>query len=243
MSFLFGIKGAFLSILPVSCSCYTSLMQPNRNDTWQQPDSQPSEAPYATVNGESASITPVVTMTPDPAPIDTPSNDSVEEPTTASDSQVGPDEQPVYWQATEYIQREKNGLWFVAFVFITLGLMAVATFLIQSWTFAILIPVMATALLTYTHRPPRLINYTLSRKGLHVNDHLYSFAEFKAFGVIRDAGEYSIMLVPIKRFRPGVSVYFPEEVGEALVDMLGARLPMRDLHLDVVDKIIRKLRI
>lgn len=216
-------------------------MQPNRNDTWQQPDEQSPQAPYAAIPDEALGIHPVVTMTPDIEgefplrPVDAPGGET----DTDDDAQ----EQPIRWQATEYIQREKNGLWFTAFVLATLGLMAIAIFLIQSWTFAILIPVMATALLTYTHRPPRLINYTLSRKGLHVNDHLYSFAEFKAFGVIHDTSEYSIMLLPIKRFRPGVSVYFPEEVGEALVDMLGARLPMRDLHLDIVDKIIRKLRI
>ena len=213
-------------------------MQPNRNETWQQPDAQTSQAPYAAIPDDSSQTNPVVTMTPEATqsvPV-TP----VEGATPEGDESA---EQPVYWQATEYIQREKNSLWFILFIVITLGLMAIAIFLIQSWTFAVLIPVMATALLTYTHRPPRLLNYTLSRKGLHVNDHLYSFAEFKAFGVIRDGGEYSIMLLPIKRFRPGVSVYFPEEVGEALVDMLGARLPMRELHLDVVDKIIRKLRI
>lgn len=216
-------------------------MQPNRNDTWQQPDEQSPQAPYAAIPDESPEVHPVVTMTPDVDIVPVQQIvDTLQDDIEATDPSQ---EQPVRWQATEYIQREKNGLWFVAFIAITLALMAMAIFLIQSWTFAILIPVMATALLTYTHRPPRLINYTLSRKGLHVNDHLYSFAEFKAFGVIRDAGEYSIMLVPIKRFRPGVSVYFPEEVGEALVDMLGARLPMRDLHLDIVDKIIRKLRI
>ena len=213
-------------------------MQPNRNETWQQPDAQTSQAPYAAIPDDSNQANPVVTMTPEATP--TVPMTPVEGATPEGDESA---EQPVYWQATEYIQREKNSLWFILFIVITLGLMAIAIFLIQSWTFAVLIPVMATALLTYTHRPPRLLNYTLSRKGLHVNDHLYSFAEFKAFGVIRDGGEYSIMLLPIKRFRPGVSVYFPEEVGEALVDMLGARLPMRELHLDVVDKIIRKLRI
>jgi hypothetical protein len=213
-------------------------MQPNRNETWQQPDAQTSQAPYAAIPDDSTQTNPVVTMTPEVGPVSPTA--SVEGTAPEGDK---PEEQPVYWQATEYIQREKNSLWFILFILITLSLMAIAIFLIQSWTFAVLIPVMATALLTYTHRPPRLLNYTLSRKGLHVNDHLYSFAEFKAFGVIRDGGEYSIMLLPIKRFRPGVSVYFPEEVGEALVDMLGARLPMRELHLDVVDKIIRKLRI
>ena len=102
---------------------------------------------------------------------------------------------------------------------------------------------MAAALLVYVHRPPRVLDYTLSRQGLHVNDHLYTFSEFKGFGVIHDGQEYSVMLIPIKRFHQGVSVYFPEEAGEAIVDMLGARLPMQQLHLDFVDRILRKLRI
>jgi hypothetical protein len=211
-------------------------MQPNRNDTWQQPDEQQSQAPYAAAPVD-VPVSPVVTMTPD-LDIVQPVTQSIADKPGLVDG-----EQPIQWQATEYIQHDKNGIWFVIFAVVTLGLMAFAIFVIQSVTFAILIPVMAVALLTYTQRPPRLINYSLSRKGLHLNDHLYAFAEFKAFGVIRDGAEYSIMLVPTKRFRPGVSVYFPEAVGEQLVDMLAARLPMRDLHLDIVDRLIRKLRI
>lgn len=211
-------------------------MQPDSRDTWQQPDEQPSQAPYVAVPEESPSPSPIVTMSPDDA-------SSAVATTTDTPAVDDQQEQPVYWEATEYIQHDKNALWFMVFIAVTLGFMAIAIFLIQSVTFAILVPVMAVALLTYTHRPPRVLSYTLSRKGLHINDHLYPFVDFKAFGVIRDGQEYSIMLVPVKRFKPGVSVYFPEEVGEALVDMLGARLPMRELHLDVVDKIIRKLRI
>lgn len=220
-------------------------MQPNRNDTWQQPNEQPSQAPYAAPLESADRVQPVVTMAPDAASFIAPQQDAYDEQPTDVTPGAAPLTQvePVHWQAAEYIQREKNGLWLVGFVVVTLGLMALAIFLIQSWTFAVLVPVMAVALLTYTHRPPRIIDYALSGKGLYVNDRLYSFAEFKAFGVIKDDSEYSIMLVPIKRFRPGVSVYFPQEVGEALVDMLATRLPMRDLHLDVVDQLIRKLRI
>jgi hypothetical protein len=124
-----------------------------------------------------------------------------------------------------------------------LVLMAFSIFVIQSITFTILIPVMAVALVVYTRRPPRLLDYTLSQKGLHINDRLYPFTDFKGFGVIRDGKEYSVMLIPTKRFKLGVSVYFPKEAGEAIVDMLGAHLPMQELRLDLVDKLIRKLRI
>lgn len=212
-------------------------MQPNSNETWQAPEEQPSQAPYG-VPLIDTPVSPIVTMSPDPA---LPSADEgVSEPAQPA---IDENDQPVQWQAMEYISHERNAPWFVAFAVVTLGLMALAIFLIQSWTFAILIPVMAVALLTYTQRAPRTLNYSLGRKGLHINDHLYPFSDFKAFGVIHDGADYSIMLVPVKRFRPGVSVYFPEAVGERLVDMLAARFPMRELQLDIVDRLIRKLRI
>jgi hypothetical protein len=78
---------------------------------------------------------------------------------------------------------------------------------------------------------------------LYIGEKLYHFADFKAFGLIRDGEHHSIMLIPVKRFAPGISVYFPEEVGEKIVDILGDRLPMELLKLDVIDIIVRKLRL
>lgn len=230
-------------------------MQPDRKPTdWQQPKEQPSQAPYATNPLETPqpeAAEPVVTLTPDaateqPATFAEQADESPTTPAPAPQEQQAPEAQelpPVHWQAHEYIHPDKGPGWFLGFAAVVLLLIAIAVFVIQSITFAILIPVMAAALIVYSHRPPRLIDYTLSKQGLHVNDRLYSFAEFKSFGVIHDGKEYSIMLVPTKRFRVGVSVYFPEEAGEAIVDMLGARLPMQELHLDLMDRLIRKLRI
>jgi len=224
-------------------------MQPDRNPTdWQQPKEQPSQAPYAANSLEApqpADTQPVVTLTPEaPEAAAVPSQPAPgAEPPAEEVQPEQPEQQPVHWQAHEYIHHEKGAGWFLGFGIVVIVLIAVAIFFIQSVTFAILIPVMAAALIVYSHRPPRVIDYTLSQQGLHINDRLYSFGEFKSFGVIHDGQEYSVMLVPTKRFRVGVSVYFPEEAGEAIVDMLGARLPMQELHLDIIDRIIRKLRI
>lgn len=202
-------------------------MQPDNNSADEQP-SQPA---------------PVVTLAPDTLSDTTASPQDSSDP--VSDDQVLHDsnDEPVRWRANEYVHHEKSPTWFIIFALVVIAFMAIAIFLIKDISFAILIPVMAAALLVYAYRPPRVLDYTLSRQGLHVNDRLYSFNEFKGFRVIHDGEEYSIMLVPTKRFKPGVSVYFPEDAGEAIVDMLGARLPMQDFHQDLVDKIIRKLRI
>jgi len=227
-------------------------MQPDSDKShWQPPQSQPSQAPYAA--HEEPARTPVITLTPEelqPAPTGQPA--SADQQLTSSsettdkmfDEDVAqPEEELVRWQGTEYIHHEKDAMWFVVFGIVVAILTVISVFVIQSITFTILIPVMAVALVVYTRRPPRVISYTLGRQGLHVNDQLYPFGAFKGFVVIHDDLEYSIMLLPTKRFQLGVSIYFPEEAGEAIVDVLAARLPMQERHLDAFDKIIHKLRI
>lgn len=154
------------------------------------------------------------------------------------------DEPPVSWTANEYVDLPKGVIWYGAAVAVVLALIAVDIFFLKSYTFSVLLVVMAVALFIYSSRPPRSIQYTLSgRQGLYVGEKLYHLSEFRSFGLIDDDGHHSIMLIPVKRFAPGVSVYFPEEAGEQIVDILGQRLPMETIKLDVFDIVIRKLRL
>lgn len=228
-------------------------MQPEREQNTPQNPNQPAQPALNPLPIAEPDRPPVVTLSPDVEPPLPQSFAGGNDPMTMSQPEqpdmlpqqppVMPQEEPLRWQATEYIHHEKDGVWFIAFGAIVVVLMAISVLVLQSITFSVLIPVMAVALIVYTRRPPRLIDYTLSLKGLFINDQLYPFTDFKGFGVIRDGREFSIMLIPVKRFRLGVSVYFPEEAGEAIVDILGTRLPMQEMHLDLFDRIIHKLRI
>jgi hypothetical protein len=170
--------------------------------------------------------------------------DSTETSETAAPETFGPVDVPVTWTAQEYVHLDKSPIWFVLFVVVVLGLIATDIFLLKSYTFSALVIVMAVAVIIYTRRPPRTLTYALSaQQGLYVGERLYHFDEYKAFGLIKDGEHNSIMLIPRKRFAPGLSVYFPEEAGEQIVDILGQRLPMEDLKLDVIDVVIRKLRL
>lgn len=178
-----------------------------------------------------------------------PTDDEVDESATASEEVSRadiPNEAPVSWTAQEYIHEDKGVGWYIIFVIVVIGLIAADIFLLRSWlyTFSVLVVVMAVALVVYARRPPRDIQYTLSGKqGLYIGERLYHLSDFKAFGLIKDGEHHSIMLIPIKRFAPGVSVYFPEDAGEQIVDILGQRLPMETLKLDPIDILIRKLRL
>jgi len=151
-------------------------------------------------------------------------------------------DEPVIWQAHEFIHREKGTGWFIAFGVVILALIAISV-LTQAWSFTVLIVVIALVVIVYTRRPPRELTYSITDEGLTIDGTLHKFSTFKSFGIIHDGEEYSVMLIPTQRFQPGVSVYFPEEAGEDIVDMLGSRLPMKDLKLDAVDRVVRLLRL
>lgn len=148
----------------------------------------------------------------------------------------------VKWEAKEYVQHDKNAGWYVGFVVVELLLIALSVFL-RWWTFTALIILSGISLLLYVIRPAREIKYTLTAKGLKEGDREYKFEDYKSFGILQDDTNFAIVLMPRKRFSPAVTVYFPEEKGEEIVDMFGARLPMEEVKLDFLDKIVRKLRI
>jgi hypothetical protein len=114
---------------------------------------------------------------------------------------------------------------------------------LQWWTFLILIVLIIITILTSTIKPPRKITYSLTQEGLKEGQRLHKYSDFKAFGILKEGTHYSAVLIPKKRFGLSVKVYFPEGSGEAIVDALGARLPMQEVKLDFLDKIVKFLRI
>jgi len=170
------------------------------------------------------------------------------QPTSTSSATLSvedtPENPPVTWTAQEYVHSDRSAWWFISFILIVAALVAISIFILQSWSFSALVIVMALALLIYIRRPPRTLTYALSPvQGLYIGERLYHYDEFKAFGLIQDGDHQSIMLIPRKRFAQGVSVFFPDEAGQRIVDILSQRLPVEELKLDIVDAIVRQLRL
>lgn len=212
-------------------------MQPNDQQGYTQPSQDQPAQPVAPL--------PVETPVSAPAPVDQAlaetalqaNDETLEQPVDDAT-----DEAPVSWSAFEYIHHEKGTLWFVIFGIIAVAVLGSAIYF-QQWIFAVLIAVIIAVIIVSSRRPPRELTYELSGDGLSIDGAMHPFEDFKAFGVVRDGEEYSIMLIPTQRFQPAITVYFPEEAGEAIVDMFGARLPMKDLRLDAVDRVVRFLRL
>ena len=151
--------------------------------------------------------------------------------------------QPFSWQATEGRQIHRGLVWYIVFSIVSIGLMALAILVFKSITFALLLAVIVVAVVLMTGKEPRIINYGISPKGVYVADKLYDFSEFRAFGVVQDIDSLSISILPVKRFSPGTTLYFNEEDGEKIVDLLGARLPLQEIKPDILEKFIRLIKL
>ncbi len=149
----------------------------------------------------------------------------------------------VEWEAPEYYSANKNSTWYITFSIVVIVLLAFSIFFMQSITFSLLIAIMAISLVVYTKRPSPVIQYVLSvKQGLYIGDKLHNLQDYKAFTVYANGPHKSFSLLPIKRFAPGVSVYFPAEKGEEIVDILAKRLPMEEPTTDILENITNKLK-
>lgn len=201
---------------------------PDSASTQPQPDIPPQSQ---VLDEASARQTPVVTM-------------SMGEIALGSQgASVDPAEE-VEWQAQEYITTDKNPLWYAGLAIFVIAAVALDWFVLKTFfTVSLLAIVIAVVLVVMHVRPARMIHYKLDAEGLHVDGQLYPISDYKSFGVLHDGKENSVHLIPVKRFKPSLQVYFPVESGEAIVDSLGARLPMEELHLDFVDRIVHLFRL
>ena len=140
----------------------------------------------------------------------------------------------ISWEAEEYIVQSHNTIWYIGLFVITVALCVLAFFL-QWWTFLILVVLSAITILISTLRPPRRIKYSLNQDGLTEGNSLHKYEDFRAFGILKENSNFSAVLIPKKRFALSVKVYFPGNSGEAIVDALGARLPMEEVKMDFLD--------
>ncbi len=148
----------------------------------------------------------------------------------------------ISWQAEEYIVKDHTTLWYLG-LFLVSGALSILAIFIEWWTFLVIIILSCISILIFTLRPPRKINYHLDTHGLMEEKTLHKFEEYKAFGVLQEGKHFSIVLIPKKRLAISTKVYFPSNNGEVIVDILGGHLPMEQVKLDFLDKIVNLLRI
>lgn len=151
-------------------------------------------------------------------------------------------EQIVQWQASEFIDHQKSTSWFVFLVIGTL-LISVPLFILTRDILATLVVAMgAIAFGMYARQKPRTLHYSLLPSSIKVGLKEYRYDDFRSFSVTHEGALYSIILEPIKRFMPPLTIYFAGEDGERIFDTLAGHLPHEARKADFVENIMKKIR-
>ncbi len=183
---------------------------------------------------------PNPTQPPAPAPVASspaPQPSNIVPATPPTDSNDG-----VVWTASEFIAHQKNSGWYlilfsIAFVFA--GLIFLLTRDIVSSTVVIIFAAMFAFVAS---RKPRQLQYHVDDHGLQIGDKDYPYNSFRSFAIVQEEGVESIWFMPLKRFRPIVSIYFDPRDGDQIVIKLNQNLPLEDHEPELVDRLMHRIR-
>lgn len=220
-----------------------------------KPPVAPASPAYASENPAPASLPqpqfqqPVPQPTPAPvAPVATqqlfePATDwkftQETDPTAPGTNEPQPE--GLTWTAAEFIAHDKGFAWYAA---LALG-GAVGTMLIYLLTKdKVTSAIIIFALITFgvfASRKPREEQYALTPQGIQVGNKSFAFHDFKTFSIADEGSAASVVLMPLKRFMPALTIYVTQDVEEQVVDFLSFYLPFSQHKTDAVDGLLRRI--
>jgi hypothetical protein len=146
------------------------------------------------------------------------------------------------WTASEFIAHQKNSGWYVMLGVATL-LFATLVYVVTGDKVSTAVVIVVAALFgAFAARKPRTLNYGIDSRGINIGSKFYPYELFKSFSVMQDGAFSSIALLPLKRFMPGISIYYPPEQEQEIVSALSNYLPIEERRHDIIDSLMRRLR-
>lgn len=147
----------------------------------------------------------------------------------------------VSWTASEFIEKQKDTGWHFLF-FAAIVIISVLIFVFtHDYVAPIAIGLAGIIFVVITSKKPRELPYELSNQGIRIGQRFYGYEVFKSFGLAQEGGIKSINLLPLQRFMPEISIYFPPDQEAAIINLLSLHLPHEEHVEKTVDKFAKKL--
>jgi len=157
-------------------------------------------------------------------------------------AQTTQNEAMVSWSASEYIAHEKTPVWYLGLT-TSVVLLTGAIYLITHSLFsAFIVLLLGIAVWVYGARQPQVLDYSIGQSGLDIGPKHYPYESFRSFAIVQDSGLTNIVLMPLKRLMPIMTIYFAPDDGQKIVDVLGQYLPQEDRDPDMIDRLARRFR-
>lgn len=148
----------------------------------------------------------------------------------------------VTWTASEFIAHQKSIGWY-AMLALVVAVLALLVYVITKDKISTGVVIIAGIVFGISAaRKPRTLPYLVDNYGLHINNKLYAYKEFRSYAMLDEGAFSSIVFMPLKRFMPLLTIYYDPKDADKISSIIGARLPMETHKLDLVDQLMRRIR-
>lgn len=148
----------------------------------------------------------------------------------------------VSWSASEYIAHQKSSGWYVALGLGSVVAAALVWLVTKDIVSASVIVIVSVMFGIFAARQPRVLSYSINHSGVRIGEKFYPFHDFKSFSVMDEEQISSILLIPMKRFWPGLSMYYPPDEENKIIDVISNYLPHEERPPDPLDRLMKKVR-
>lgn len=194
------------------------------------------------MNGEQTPETPGFFNPQQPSPTPVPQPDDYQQSADQPVAREPAESALLTWASSAAHSSQKSVRWYATLILGSL-LIAVVLFLITRDVVSSSAIVVAAIIFGSTSiKSPQPVQYLLDESGLTVNNKHYAFEQFRSFSIIDEASSASIVLSPLKRFSPLLSIAYGPQQHQQIVGTLSKHLPLGEYKRDALDALIDRMK-
>lgn len=148
----------------------------------------------------------------------------------------------ISWTASEFIAHSKSSGWYMVLIGAALVIAVLVWLVTKDMVSSAVVVIGALLLAVYGARQPRQLEYRVDQQGLAIGARQHGFHEFRSFSIVPEGAFNGIVLMPLKRFSPLITIYYAPEDEDKIVALLSERLPMEERKKDVIDRLMWRIR-
>ncbi len=146
----------------------------------------------------------------------------------------------IEWVAPEFTKYKKNKQWFVLPTLIALAVIIVAI-LLKNVLLIIIIILVTFIIYIYALKEPKKIKFSISGKGIQINEHLHELKDLRSFWIFYDPpGIKEISLRSKKMFMPYIKIPLGKQNPVEVRKLLLKFLPEKKHRESKIDELARK---
>jgi hypothetical protein len=153
-----------------------------------------------------------------------------------------PSGEVVKWTASEYVDHAKGPAWFALMGVALFVIVGVLYFVTKDLLASVLVGLAGITFGVFAGRRPQVLEYSISPGGITIGQRTHTFDDFKSFSLTESGPLPAILLLPLKRFLPPITIFYDPKEEDKIIDALADYLPHEDREPDVVDRLMSKIR-